>query len=64
MTPKEAQKALEKLKWNPGVESFRKRSAEDQKVIREATTILSKSRQAYQPPTKKAAKTVEKTGDE
>ena len=64
MTPKEAQKALEKLNWQPGAESFRKRSAEDQKVIREATTILSKSRKAYKPPTKKAAKTVEKTGDE
>ena len=62
MNLKDAQKALEKLNWNPGGERFDKRSDEDQKIIIEATTILAKSRTTYQKPTK--AKKRAKTGDE
>jgi len=62
VNPKDAQKALEKLNWTPGGERFDRRSAEDQKIIIEATTILAKSRTTYKKPTK--AKKRAETGDE
>lgn len=48
MTPKQAIKALEKLKWTPG-EPFKKRSPEDRKAISAATQILARAGVTFEP---------------
>lgn len=53
----DAIKILNDLKWRHG-ECFRKRSPEDQELIKQATTALSRAKIQYKPSAnkKKAAK--------